>query len=142
MIRFALVVSQEQRTVKRLVVDCSGVSFLRASRQTNEALNGFIKCWLCLSPRSGREHKAWGVAERNPRVQQCINSEPVKRATAGAQTDVSDTGHPLASTALRKAAAAHYRGLCFLSVIGLGFRCAPPQALCCHPLRGLGHSIL
>ena len=38
-----------------------------------------------LSPRSGRKHKAWGGAQRNPRVQEYIEIEPVKRATAGSE---------------------------------------------------------
>jgi hypothetical protein len=70
-------------------------------------------------------------------VQTYIKVEPVKRATARTQTNILDTEHPLASTTLHKPAAAHHRGLCFSSVVILGFRCARPQALCCHALRGL-----
>jgi hypothetical protein len=42
-----------------------------------------------LSPRSGREHKAWGGAQRNPRIQTHINIEPVKRAAAGKNEDLN-----------------------------------------------------
>jgi hypothetical protein len=39
------------------------------------------RCFFA-SPLSGRKHKAWGGAQRNPRFQTQINGEPVKRATA------------------------------------------------------------
>jgi len=51
--------------------------------------------------------------------------EPAKRAIAAA--------------ALRCHAVAHSAGSVDFGRRFLGFRYAPPQALCCHPLRGLFH---
>jgi hypothetical protein len=44
---------------------------------------------------------------------------------------------PLASIALGNAAIAHVVGSVSCFVFVLGFRSAPPQALCFRPLRGL-----
>jgi len=38
-------------------------------------------------------------------------------------------------------AVARFHGLEIDMYLILGLRCAPPQALCCHPLRGLRKSV-
>ena len=73
------------------------------------------------SPRSGRQRKAWGEAQRNPRLMFQISLQPTEWATAS----VIQGCRPL-------------RGLKIISITRfLGFRCASPQALRCRPLRGL-----
>ncbi|HVQ39171.1 MAG TPA: hypothetical protein VMS31_16650, partial [Pyrinomonadaceae bacterium] len=73
-----------------------------------------------LNPPSGWQDKAWGEAQRNPRF------SPSSTATRGAGDSASDSALSPASRAE------------IISLPGfLGFRYASPQALCCHPLRGL-----
>ena len=40
----------------------------RDKRQTEETFEQVYQPCICLSPRSGLEHKAWGEAKRNPRI--------------------------------------------------------------------------
>ena len=71
-----------------------------------------------------------------PRFKSTSIFEPVKRATAGTvQDDVNDNS--TSGNNFRQGSVAHFVGSNFLLVVVLGFRCAPPQALSCHPLRGL-----
>jgi len=74
-----------------------------------------------LSPRSGRQHKAWGVS---PRIEAQNILQPVKRATDLKGFELS----PAIAGSRRK----------WHSYLGL-----PPQALCRRPLRGLknGHRL-
>jgi len=80
---------------------------------------------LCIfSPRSGWKHKAWGGAKRNPRLTTDQKTERAKRATALTPQFCLD-----------KRLSPTSRALPGVPTI-LGFRFAPPQALCFHPLRG------
>jgi len=84
-----------------------------------------------VSPRSGRWHKAWGEAQRNPRI---VNTkklaEPAKRPRAVRLITSIVT--------IRLSAAPRASDIFQIGI--LGFRCAPPQALCYRPLprAGLG----
>ena len=78
------------------------------------------------SPRSGRQRKAWGEAQRNPRIDSENKGKPAEWATALSQ--VRQIVAPFFPT---------LRALGFLTFLILGFRCAPPQASCSRPLRGL-----
>jgi hypothetical protein len=65
-----------------------------------------------------------------------INFEPVKRATDRTVYERSNPSYPRAPArgkSLPPTSRARFRD----SLIFLGFRYAPPQALCSHPLRGL-----
>ena len=78
------------------------------------------------NPRSGWKHKAWGGAERNPRITKVKKAERAKRAAAERANLLMANGCRRASRALP---------LFFKPI--LGFRFASPQAVCCRPLRGL-----
>ena len=95
------------------------------------------RCWFCLSSRSGCQHKAWGGAQRNLRID--IHQFQARETGDSENTYISksDTGTALSLTALLQNRCRPLRGLCFVSVFVLGFRCAPPQSLCWRPLRGL-----
>jgi len=74
-----------------------------------------------LNPRSGWQRKAWGEAKRNPR----------KRFIEGYRVrGVGDSSEPGPLSPAPRAGR-------FCCGLNLGFRSASPQALCCHPLRGL-----
>src|SRR6185369_5855523 len=77
------------------------------------------------SPRSGRQHKAWGVS---PRSSTTMSYEPAKRVTAVALQIHSN-----------EAAAAHFAGFITLPDTILGLT---PEALCWRPLRGLAEQDL
>jgi hypothetical protein len=74
------------------------------------------------SPRSGRQHKAWGVSPR--KVEKIIRAREVGESVS--RFIKCPLCRPLC-------------GLILVWVLILGFRCAPPQALCCHLLRRLGN---
>src|SRR6266542_4844458 len=75
-------------------------------------------------PWSGRQRKAWGGAQQNPRKPP-MKSQPTEWATA-----------------LNRRGCRPLRGLVDVGYLDLGFRCAPPQALRCRPLCGLVRSLL
>jgi hypothetical protein len=79
------------------------------------------------SPRSGRWHKAWGGAQRNPRNCYRKGLKPAERPKE------ESSRSPLVLEPLSAAS----RTLRNFGLTILGFRCAPPQALCHRPLRGL-----
>src|SRR5262245_55882941 len=83
----------------------------------------------------GRQHKAWGGAQRNPRE----DAPKIVRACGAGDRDVANIDcdeaqrNQLIATNCRP-----LRGLDWLyGARFLGFRCAPPQALCCRLLRRL-----
>src|SRR5262245_39594043 len=83
----------------------------------------------------GRQHKAWGGAQRNPRE----DAPKIVRACGAGDRDVANIDcdetqrNQLIVTNCRP-----LRGLDWLyGARFLGFRCAPPQALCCRLLRRL-----
>ena len=80
-----------------------------------------------VSPRSGRQHKAWGEAQRNPRIKSPKTIEPAKRRQRSQLPNVNRDDSTIGRSA----------GFIYFQRRFLGFRFAPPQALCCHPLRGL-----
>jgi hypothetical protein len=85
------------------------------------------------SPRSGRQRKAWGGAQRNPRNRALKISEVGEAAVSR---------FILTVTLLVARAIDRFAGFAiFFANPILGFRYAPLQALCCWPLRGLGVSI-
>lgn len=75
---------------------------------------------VVFSPRSGRQHKAWGVS---PRSSTKMSIEPAKRVTA-----VTLCIRPNFSAAARCAGFDRFPD----AILGL-----TPQALCWRPLRGL-----
>ena len=91
---------------------------------------------LCSNPRSGWQHKAWGGAQRNPRTMRDKRSSP----RSGRQRPCEEQMMPLDDLYLRclvcVSAVARFTGSKIDALANLGFRCAPPQALCCRPLRG------
>jgi len=95
------------------------------SDKLQEPLNKFVQAHLAKNPRSGWKHKAWGGAKRNPRLTTDQKTERAKRATALTPQFCLD-----------KRLSPTSRALPGVPTI-LGFRFAPPQALCFHPLRGL-----
>jgi len=72
------------------------------------------------NPRSGWKHKAWGGAERNPRMTKVKKTERAKRAIALELQFTHD--HWLSPTS--------WAFQCNPTI--LGFRSATPQALCCR----------
>ena len=80
------------------------------------------------SPRSGRWRKAWGEAQRNPRIAIQKTSKPAERPTV--ESSLLDVVYRTAID--RFAGSAKLVGLAIL-----GFRCAPPQALRLRLLRRL-----
>src|SRR5262249_7839100 len=83
----------------------------------------------------GRQHKAWGGAQGNPRE----DAPKIVRACGAGDRDVANIDcdetqrNQLIVTNCRP-----LRGLDWLyGARFLGFRCAPPQALCCRLLRRL-----
>jgi len=85
------------------------------------------------SPRSGRWHKAWGVSPR-------IGREKWPWA-CGAGDSWLEIDRFVVNGCSRDVAyhtaAARFAGSLKFQFAYLGFRCAPPQALCRRPLRGL-----
>jgi hypothetical protein len=77
-----------------------------------------------------------------------IRNEPVKRAAADFVMGVSLPAHQLVfdgspiNLIRSLCAVARFTGSTFVPVWILGFRCASPQALCCHPLRGPTNFVL
>ena len=67
--------------------------------------------------------------------------EPVKKGDSGNGMDTLRILH-WDHRALKKASTAHFVGSISSLSLSLGFRSAPPQALCCHPLCGLEKSVL
>ncbi len=83
--------------------------------------------WLNLAEISGVKHKAWGVSPRT------VAFELLAREACGSGNNEDQRSQP---------AVARSRGLVKTHLfVDLGFRCAPPQALRCHPLSRAGWAI-
>ena len=78
------------------------------------------------SPRSGRQHKAWGVS---PRIAVSQRS--------GSPRSGRQPQHLSANGCADMTAVARSAGSVRFAVVYLGFRFASPQALCCRLLRRL-----
>jgi len=109
------------RTMRRpAIADCSNYALHKESRLNCEKTsNGGYRV---PARGSGRQHKAWGGAQRNPRV-----DSPKIMPARGAGDSVYRDFWALARSAG-----------CGSSLQFLGFRCAAPQALCCRPLPRAG----
>src|SRR5882724_5974347 len=77
------------------------------------------------SPRSGRQHKAWGGAQRNPR------NRPLKKYLESAKRPIAVRLH---TSIVMIPLPAALRAMNNFRRQFLGFRYAPPQALCHGPL--------
>jgi hypothetical protein len=90
-----------------------------------------------LSLRRRRQHKAWGVAQRNPRGVTEKNRAHEVGGGGALQGNRCERMIYIRHLCIRF----HCRPFHGLGIrrfrSHLGFRCAPPQALCCRPLRGL-----
>jgi len=94
----------------------------RTRKQCSESIFSLKGCQIVatkskLARGSGRQHKAWGGAQRNPR------NRGMKTAARGSgrQPDHDKRCRPL-------------RGLGCVWAVNLGFHFVSPQALCCRPL--------
>ena len=91
----------------------------------------------CLSPRSGREHKAWGGAQRNPRLK---SPRFQARETGDSGNSIeSETKHP---SAQRQRLCRPLRGLEFLArrLPGVPLRSTPGFML--PPASRVGQNLL
>jgi len=88
------------------------------------------------SLRSRRQHKAWGMS---PRRELNSNSKPAKAGDSGNANLLIYVFHEPAAENDRSVA--RFRGLVIVPAFALGFRCAPPQALCYRLLRRLNEFV-
>ena len=115
----AVAVSLAQPSRRRVTADEQGIPFCLSFIGFAQKVESLAV--TSLSPRSGRQHKAWGGAQRNPK------NWRLKITTA------RGAGDSLNSLRLSPAPRAGK----ISGILTWGFRCAPPQALRCRPLRGL-----